>query len=243
MKLTGKLIKQEIITHSPAILTGLGIASLTGAVALAAEAGYKHAEACKDEELTKKEIFKRVWKYYIPSAVGVVSGAICIFGANSITAKRAAALASLYSASEAALQTYKDKVIEKIGEKKEKDIHDAVARKDVEDNLMKQELDKFKPWNNQVLCKEEICGRYFKSSVEEIKAALNSLNHMMLSDNFVTLNDFYYNIGLPNTEAGNMLGWKAEEGLIEPDFTTGLTEEGEPYLVIGFADKPRLNFY
>ena len=53
----------------------------------------------------------------------------------------------------------------------------------------------------------------------------------------VNLNDFYYQLGLSDTETGKILGWDVANGPIRPRYTSTLSENDEPCLVIGF-EKP-----
>ena len=138
--------------NSPAILVGLGITSAAGAVIFAIKgtiAANKKVEEVKEAkinelmeeeiedipvevELTKKEIVQATWKCYIPTAISFTTSVVCIICANNVNAKRNAAIATAYSMSEAALHEYKNKVIETIGEEKEKEIAKAVVKDKIE---------------------------------------------------------------------------------------------------------------
>jgi hypothetical protein len=161
----------------------------------------------------------------------------CIIGANSIHLRRNAALASVYSLTETALKQYQNKVIEMVGEKKEREIRDDIAKDRVLENP---------PKDNQiiitgggdVLCLDMISGRYFKNDIEKIRQAVNELNRQMISDMSITLNEFYDEIGLPHNKMGEDLGWKIETGMIKIDYSSQLTPSGDPCLTIDYDTVP-----
>ena len=155
--------------------------------------------------------------------------------------KRNAALATAYKLSETALTEYKDKVVEVIGENKEKGIRDKIAEDKVHNNPVSQ---------NQViitgggdtLCYDALGGRYFKSSMDKIRKAENELNRLMLRDMYVSLNEFYDELGLDHTKLGDDLGWNLDDGLIELNFSSQLAENETPCLVVDYNVAPNYNF-
>ena len=135
-----KLAKSAQLTiakHSPEILTGIGIAGMITSGILAVRATpkalllieAKHTELGleHDEKLPPAEVVKATWKCYIPAAVTSLTSIICLVGASSVSARRTAALATAYKLSETALAEYQEKVIEEVGEKKERVIRYKVA--------------------------------------------------------------------------------------------------------------------
>ena len=59
---------------------------------------------------------------------------------------------------------------------------------------------------------------------------------------YVSLNDFYDEIGLDFTKVGRELGWSVDEGLIEIHFSSQLADDGTPCLVVEYYTPPRYNF-
>lgn len=244
-----KSIRASIGRHSPEILTGLGIAGMISTTIMAVKATPKALiliENRKDEmevdKLPPLELVKTAWRCYIPAAVTSSLSVICLFGASSVNVRRNTALATAYSLSESALKGYQEKAIETIGEKKEQAIRDAIAKDKIEKNpINSQEViitDK-----GNTLCYDAISGRYFKSDIERIKRAVNDINKNLLDDMYVSLNDFYYEIGLDNTKMGDSLGWNVEKGLIELNFSSQLASDGTPCLVIDYQLAPYYDYY
>jgi hypothetical protein len=152
--------------------------------------------------LTKREIIRITWKCYIPAlAVGAATIG-CIVGANHISLRRNAALASLYSLTEAAFKEYQGKVVETIGRNKELKVRDDISADQIRKNP---------PGTNEiivtgkgdVLCYDSLSGRYFRSNIEQIRRSVNELNQSLLSEMFMTLNEMYDAIGLSGTKLGN----------------------------------------
>lgn len=59
---------------------------------------------------------------------------------------------------------------------------------------------------------------------------------------YVSLNDFYYKIGLDNTKIGDDLGWNIENGLIELHFSSQLAADGTPCLVMDYQVAPKYDY-
>ena len=194
----------------------------------------------KEYGVTETNISKAI-PFDIPSLLTGMASISCIVGAGRINSKRNAALATAYSISEKALLKYRDKVIETIGEKKEKEIRNKVAQEEVNDNpVSKSHIIVTSKGNT--LCMDTISGRYFKSDIDTIKKIVNELNRDMMYQNYISLDEFYSKIGLPSIKNGSHLGWNIDNGFIEIDFGAALTEEGEPCLVLDFERGPEYDF-
>jgi hypothetical protein len=64
----------------------------------------------------------------------------------------------------------------------------------------------------------------------------------MMTDQFVTLNELYDELNLKSTKMGEIIGWHIDDGLIEPEFSSHLTENGVPCLVLDYVSEPRYNY-
>ena len=245
-----KDIRSFASKRSPEILTGLGIAGMITTSVLAVKATPKALELIEEkkkeewvDQLTSLEIVKVAWKPYIPAIVTCVVSTSCLIGASSVNAKRNAALATAYKLSETALSEYKEKVIETIGEKKERVVRDKVAEERVKKNpVSKNEV--IVTGNGKTLCFDPISGRYFMSSIETIKRAENELNKQMLHDisGYVSVNEFYDELGLDHISIGNELGWNTDQ-LIDISFSSQLNDNGEPSVVLDYLVAPKRDYY
>lgn len=233
--------------HSPEILTGIGIAGMIATTVAAVRATPKALELIDEREieegkrLSNVEVAQIVWKCYIPAAVTGVLSTACLIGASSVNLRRNAALATAYTISEAALKEYKAKTLEVVGEKKEEAIRDAVAKDKLRQNpVSKTEV--IMTGKGETLCYDILSGRYFKSDMDKINKAINELNLRMRSEQYVSLNDFYYEVGLPDIKLGEDLGWNIDKGYIDVQFGSHLAADGTPCLVIAFTCGPQYGF-
>lgn len=245
-----KDVRKFASKRSPEILTGIGIAGMITTTVLAVRATPKALELIEEkkkeewvDELSPLDVVKVAWKPYIPAMVTCVVSTTCLIGASSVNTKRNAALATAYKLSETALSEYREKVVETIGEKKERIVRDKVAEERVKKNpVSKNEV--IVTGNGKTLCFDPISGRYFKCSIETIKRAENELNKQMLHDisGYVSLNEFYDELGLDHTSVGDDLGWNTDQ-LIDINFSSQLNDNGEPSVVLDYLVAPKYDYY
>lgn len=243
-----KTVGNKLSEHSPEILTGIGITGLLSTTVLAVKATPKalqlideKKEEMNTDELTNTEVVKTCWKCYIPAAVTASVSVACLIGANSVNSKRNAVLATAYKLSESAFSEYKEKVIETIGEKKEEEVRDKIAKGRIEQNPVKNN-EVIITGKGDVLCYDIVSGRYFKSDIDKIRKAENTLNKKLMNDMYCSLNEFYDLIGLPFTQMGFELGWNVNDSLVEIEFSTQLSEDDTPCVVIQYSVLPKCDY-
>lgn len=242
-----KDIKKGVKKHSTEILTGIAMAGYISAgvwgVLTTPKAldDIKKAKKKKGEELTKVEKVKTAGKYYVGPIILTGLSSACLLQASHINKKRYAALATAYKLSETALTEYKDKVVEVLGEKKEKEINDKIAKDKIDRNpVVNNEIVITEVGNT--LCFDAATSRYFKSDRETIRQAVNDLNFRLSSEMWVSLNDLYYAIGINTCEIGEEVGWNVEDGPIDVNFSSQLTKDGTPCLVMSYRIFPRYDY-
>lgn len=231
--------------NSPLILTVIGVggmittAVLTGRASIKADRILNTYKYDQDPSatffITKKEVVRKVWRLYIPP---VTTGALTVGSivlANRIGTRRAAAMAAAYAVSERMFDEYKEKVTEKLGERKEQTIRDEVAQDQLNKNPSGSHY--FSARGGDVRCYEPYTGRYFTSDMETIKKAQNDTNYMVLNNYYASLSDFYDHLGLDRTLMSDEVGWNSDE-MLEINFTTGLDDEGKPCLVMNYHVSP-----
>ena len=241
MKATGSLLKH----YSPSILTGFAVSGLISTSVLAASGAVRANIFLREihgKDFTFKERLSHTWRFYIPAvSVGLATTA-CIVGANSMNLRRNAALASAYTLTNNAFSEYKDKVVEVLGEKKEKnDIRDAVAQ---------DKLDKDPINNNTVvitgkgdtLVYDCVSGRYFNSDLEALRKAENDLNQLIIHDTWIELNRLYDILGLEEIAMGEDLGW-LPDNLVEFSYSSKLAANGTPCIVLQYQVEPNKDYY
>jgi uncharacterized protein DUF6353 len=235
--------------HSPAILTGIAVAGTVTTAYLTGKAAFKAAQIIDEREVSpvggiRDEIDIRdkvdlTWKLFIPAAGMAGMTIACIIMSNRVGSRRAAALAGAYAVTERAFEEYKEKVTEKIGVNKERAVRDEIAQDHVTRDQPNKEVIVL---SGDVLFRDDWSGRYFRSTMEDVKAAQNKVNHQRLNDNYASVNDFYCAVGLPTTRAGDESGWNLDRGL-ELAFSTAVTENQEPCIVVSFNVEPIREYY
>lgn len=238
---------RSIQKHSPEILMSVGIGGMITSTILAVRATPKalilleQRKKESEEELKPLDYVKTTWKCYIPAVISGLGGAACLIFSNSVNARRNAALTTAYAISETALKEYQEKVIETIGEKKEQTVRDAIAKTKIDNNpVEKREV--IITNSGDTLCYDAISGRYFKSDIEKIRKSVNELNKRMLEEMYISLNDFYYELGLEGISIGEDLGWNVNKGLIDLVFSSHLATDETPCLVIDYRVPPKYDF-
>jgi len=247
-----KTIARGIERESPTILTGLGITGIATTAIMAAKATPKalylleqerekrYRDESKRKPISTIDTIKIVWKCYLPAVLVGTTTAMCFIGAHSINLRRNAALASLYSITEASLRNYQEKVVEVIGKNKEEKIHDALVQDKIDQNpVSKNEI--IITGNGETLFFDSWSGRYFKSDIEKVRKIQNDLNQDLLSgrDMYLPLNSLYDELGLERIEAGKEIGWSFDYGMLEIKFTSKITDNGIPCIVLEYSIYPK----
>ena len=244
--------------NAPAILTGFGMAG-TVATAYFTGRGAFQAAAVLAEDDRNREIFAKdnpgviaprtfkesvrlTWRLYIPAAGAGCVTVGCIYYANRISSKRLAALAAAYTIAEKANSEYKEKVLEMLGKDKEEKVRAAVQQDRIDrdpdlDGMIDSDLE-----DGRVRCKDAYTGRYFRSTMEDIKSAQNAINYQILHHNYSSLTDFYCQLGLEKTKESDEVGWSSDH-LLEVTFTSNLDSKKRPVLVMDFAVAPVRNYW
>lgn len=243
-----KGVGRALKKRSPELLTGIGIGGMLTTTFLAVKATPKalllieqEKDKLGEEKLTPVETVKAAWLCYIPAAVTGLVSVICLIGASTTNSRRNAALATAYTLSESALKEYREKVVETIGEKKEKAIRDEIAKDKVAKAPLSEQRVIF-TGKGDTLCYDTLSGQYFKSDIEKIRRAINELNRNLVLNGYVSLNDLYYLLGLRSTKLGDDLGWNVNKSLVEPSFYSILAEGEEPCLVIDYQVAPTYDY-
>lgn len=247
------LIRTEkiILDNSPAMCTGLGIVGVIVTAGLAGQAAYKAALIIDVDESRGgthgdmfprfKERSKLTWKLYLPATVSGALTVASIVGANKISSRRAAAVAVAYSLSEHAFSEYKDKIIEKLGDKKERSFRDEIAQNRI-DGYPPCEIDVILTGDGDVLCFDSLTGRYFKSAMESLRKAQNDVNQIIIHDGYCSLTEFYNSVGLSQTVYSEEVGW-TQDKLLELSFSTTMSDNNRPCIVLNYNYSPIRHYH
>jgi hypothetical protein len=251
-------MKFLVDNHSPTILTGLGVAGTISTAYLTGRASFKAAEIiAKETEEYNRENFgtenghtftehdigwsrkvRLVWRLYIPPiGAGMVTVASIIM-ANRLASTKIAALTVASAISERSLQEYKTKIAEKLTERQNTAIRDEIAQERVNNHPVNREV--ILTGTGEVLCYDQHTGRYFQSTVEEIKRAENKVNHELVNFMYTSASTFYEELGLPPTSYTDSVGWNAN-ARVEVQLSSVL-QDGKPCLAIDFVNPPTVDY-
>lgn len=242
---------QRVTTeNSPAILTAIGAVGVVTTAVLAAK-GASKATRILDEVESEGGVLKapiprlmertkQVWPCYVPA---VATGAISITAiimANQIGSKRTAAVMGAYTIAEKGFKEYQEKVVEQLGETKEGKVREAIIQDRMEKEPV-QSRDVIITGGGESLCFDTLSGRYFQSTVENIRKAENDVNFQIINDMYASQNDFYRALDLPSIDPGEELGWNNTKRL-EINFTSVLSTDNRPCLAMEYRYKPFPNY-
>lgn len=269
-KVTELLEKAEIFTkkNSPVILTGLAIVGVISTAYAAYKAGpradkileayRKDMRDCHPNDKEAKravvgETVKKMVPVVVPPIIMGGTTIACIVGSHSVSSRRIAALSAAYSLSETTVKNLNSKMEEMLGEKKARAIKDSIMK-----DKLKADSEKDKkilsdgqlviPSDGTVLCKDLYSGRLFYSNAEKIKQAIAKCSYEIISDMYISLNDFYEAIDspqLPRIPMGEDLGWNIEDtinGKLPITLSALLTDDNKPCLCIDYDISVRDDF-
>lgn len=245
-----------IVKFAPEILSGVGTAAVIAAIIetaiVAPEAKVALDEVKEEWENTEDKekrvkadyIFKRVRvgaKHYWLVVV-IAAGAItCFWLSNRISFKRFMSALTAAGLATKSKEEIENKIKELDGEK-----HLTKIREEIDADRVKNDP----PVQDKIidtglgmhLCYEPISGRYFYSNIERIKRAVINCRDYLQKDGYLSLNDWYNELGLETTDQS--LCWTATSIDEINDFdiseSSQLTPEGQPVLVIRYDVNPTM---
>ena len=265
----GKTGVQLVKKHGPEILTGIGVVCFIATPVLAVKATPKALDELDNERRRRKmdalesrkvnretdsdavdaiveetsklkplDYIKCTWKLYMPAVTTGVMGIACIVGSTSVSMRRNASLVAACALTETRFSDYKEQVKKVLGDKKEKDVRSAVAEEELKAHPVSQSnvIDTGK---GETLFYDPICSNYYRSDISYVERCINMLNHQLLYDENVVMNDFYDLLGIEPSKAGEDLGWNRDRnGLIELSLDSKLADDGTPCVVVDFMEGP-----
>lgn len=150
-----------------------------------------------------------------PTVILATFSSACIICAHKSNTKRVAALTTAYELSETARREYIARVKEKIGEKAELDIRDDYWREESQKHLPSDKND------NVIICTghgdqlyyDEGSGRFFRASPQWLEKCKVEISHKIFCEDYASVNELYYIMGLPTVALGNNTGWNSKYDL------------------------------
>ena len=247
-------VGRKLSVKSPLIFTGLAISGVIITTYLSFKAAPKAKEIVEDKredmEMTgpddkeaQKEVKKELVKELIPVCAPVVisAGSTVAFVvlAHRASNKQLAATVAAYNIYKRAYTEFKDKTKEIVGEKKVSKIHEEIARDRF--NAAKEE-EIFDTGKGDVRYLDAQTGKKFLCSPEFLDRVENRLNYRLRSEMYVSISEFYSELGVPFGKLYVNNGWNVDDGLIEFEKTAILDDDDRPCVMIDYDVSTRYDY-
>ena len=214
--------------------------------ALKADFEAEDAEMTEEEFNDKKkeitiDTVKQMAPVVAPVALSASGTIISVVGGYKVASKQIATLSALYSMAKESYTDYADKAKEFLGDKKAGELHDKVKEQKILDNPPAESDTIINTGKGTTLCLDDWSGRYFYSSPEEIRKAFNIINKRMMDEYYISLNELYEELGLPDIKLGEDIGFNIDDGLIDIEhlFTAALHNNNTPILSLDYDVSPK----
>lgn len=236
--------------NKPAILTGLTLVGLITSEVLMYKAALKCDAVLKDrkeklrdagsdvevKEINKKTIVSLA-KVFAPVAVSTVATGASAIGSLSSNNKKLALLTTAYNLSENTIRNMNQKMTDVLGEKKAREVKDAVKKDKLKANPIDPNGVTIKHTGDLPAKDVGFSKQTFVSSPTKIESVILELSDRVRSEMFVPLNDFLTQIGCESVKYGNHLGWNVEDtiyGRLPIEVTAMINDNKEVNLVIDY---------
>ena len=241
-KQTLRSTKSFLDAKSPVIMSSMAVAGVFTTAYLTYEASAAECElvANEGEFVNWKQRVRYTWRIYIPPVLAGTATVCSIVLAQKLNTKKQVALAGAYAMSERLFNEYKDEVRESLGDDRSNSILDRLAKKHVDET--EEASDVIFEDGPEQLCYDDTTGRYFMSTAEDIRRAVNEANATILQDGFMSLNEFNSLLDLPYVSIGEKLGWD-ENRLVDVYFSSHLTKKNRACLSVMHRHEPQLSKY
>ena len=181
-------------------------------------------------------------KHHIGTGICILGHGSAAVGSYNLGKSKIAALDTALNLASSAAATYKDAVVEKLGEEKAQEIEQTIAERAVREHPI-QEGGVIYTAAGETACLDILSGRMFGTNVNKLREAQNNLNDAMLSDpydSWVTLNDYYQELGLEPLPVGWDIGWDFNiDGQLHFNIASTIDSEGRPVLTVDPDARPK----
>lgn len=265
------LASLKLQKNSPAVLLGGGIVGVIGTVVLASRAtlklsdvlaeaeakkvqvaaadglpGYSDMDRRRDKSIIVIKAATDIAKLYGPAVIlGSVSIGLLV-SSHNILNRRNAALTAAYAALDKSFRAYRARVVDELGEEKDREYIHAVKREKVTTTDEK---------TGKKVTKEEVVatgssayGVVFRqenpnwtnnpdTNLHFIRCVQNWANDKLQRQGYYMLNDLYVELGVEKTKAGQVVGWvydADETGTGDGHIDLGVFSSEDPYKLHNF---------
>lgn len=189
---------------------------------------YTEQDSKKDLALVYAQTGIKVVKLYGPAVmVGALSIA-SILGSTKILKKRNIALAAAYTTLDSTFKDYRNRVVERFGERIDKELRYNIKAKEIEmksvdengnEKVVKETVDvtdeydlsQYSDYAKFFDCGNPNWEKDSEYNLMFLKQQQRYANDLLQSKGYLFLNDVYDMLGIPRTKAGQVVGWLYDE--------------------------------
>ena len=209
---------------------------------------YTQEDVKRDLALAYTQTGVKFIKLYAPAvALGVLS-ITSIVASNNILRKRNVALAAAYATIDKSFKEYRSRVVERFGEAVDRELKYKIKAKKIEETVVDPETGKEKKVKKTIEVSEldgySEYARFFDDgctgwekdpeyNLMFLRAQQQYANDLLRSRHYLFLNEVYRMLGIPETKAGQIVGW-----VYDPE---NANHNGDNYVDFGMYDinKPK----
>lgn len=201
------------------------IHDLQGDIEMQESGKYTDEDAKKDLVIVYSKTVVNLAKIYAPAVILGGLSITAILTSNNILRKRNLALAAAYATIDNSFKDYRKRVVERFGEVVDKELKTGIKAQTIEEQVVDEETGEVKTVEKQVNTSEitDVNGystyaRFFDDGCKGwtkdpeynltfLRAQQNYANDLLKSRGYVFLNEVYRMLGIPESQAGQVVGW------------------------------------
>ena len=181
----------------------------------------------KDLAIVYSQTAIKLIKHYAPAVLLLGGSATCFLASNKILKKRNLGLAAAYAAIDHEFKDYRNRVIEKFGDKVDKQLKYGLVAEKIEETEVNEKTGKEKKVTKDIEVTEGIEGysryaRFFDDASQYwtkdpeynlmfLRAEQQYANDLLIARGRLYLNEVYDMLDIPRTTAGQVVGWVYDE--------------------------------
>lgn len=191
------------------------------------EGKYTEEESKKDLAIVYTQTGLQLAKMYAPAVLLGAASIGCIIASHTIVHKRNLALAAAYATVDQGFKDYRNRVIERFGKELDKELKFNIKKQEVEEQVVDKEtgevttvkktvdvVDPDKVYSPYAKCYDVGCTGWTKDPEHNLfflRQQQNFANDLLKAQGYLFLNDVYEMLGIPKTQAGQIVGWIYDE--------------------------------
>lgn len=222
---------------------------------------YTAEDSKKDLTIVYTQTGVQLVKMYAPAVLVGVTSIACILTGHNILRKRSLALAAAYTAADTSLKQYRGRVLERFGEKVDKELMYNIKAKEIQETVVDEDgnektvtktvevIDSSAAlMNPYTFCFDEYSSAWQRDAEDNkyfLARQQDYANEKLKSEGRVFLNEVLAMVGLPQCKAGQTVGWvlNSEKGDHYIDFgILNIHRESNRNFINGIEKSVWLNF-